>query len=175
MLNASLCISEYFPLSARIVIFKRPTFFWNIKWWHSHGEPFIYSNADLSLSFLSFQTQLLLELRFLSETPAPGLPLVNAQQSRDAGLVQFLHPNCSLLGRSLRASMQTITTLWSSHKLLLLGSGPLDGSWEGPASPPWEQQPAVSVSTPVTSDALVGAHWPHFPLPAPVILPFCSC
>lgn len=29
MLNTSLCISEYFPLSARTVIFKRPTFFWN--------------------------------------------------------------------------------------------------------------------------------------------------
>lgn len=29
MLDTSLCVSEYFPLGARTVIFKRPTFFWN--------------------------------------------------------------------------------------------------------------------------------------------------
>lgn len=63
------------------------------------------------------------------------------------GLVQLLHPRCSLLDKSLRASMQTITTLWRSHKLLFLGCGPLCGSWEGPAYPPWEQRPPMSVST----------------------------
>lgn len=124
--------------------FKRPMYFWNTY----RVILSLETNANLCLNFPSFSPQLSFELRILSWSPAPCLPLIGAQWPRDIGLASSYVFSCSLLHGLPRAPVQTNITFWRSCKLLFLDCEFLYGSREVPACPLWKLWPPMPVSYP---------------------------
>lgn len=151
--NSSLCMTTWHfwlfstkcqehPPILVTAFFKRPMYSWNTY----RVILSLETNADLCLNFPSFSPQFSFELRILSWSPAPCLPLIGAQWPRDIGLASSYVFSCSLLHGLPRAPVQTNITLWRSCKLLFLECEFLYGSREVPACPLWELWPPMPVS-----------------------------